>query len=413
MKYHKITASLCAGVCLLAFGIHESACILPAAANDTAPPAASEGTSRGSGSGPIGVWHEENGTTAFTEWHVSTSADDQLRLDRPPYQLSYSVYEDLDLDGATISGCGFDHEPLSDHMDMVDTSEFKHEQGKYWITVHGETNDTGFYVYVRSVDSTSNCCYYINLVSEPNKVVYQIGEELDLTGAVLDICGDNDKLTDHMDMVDAWDFDNTTPGEYCIKISDYMIGRECEFYVTVVGSTDSNPTSGTTVTTTTNGTYVDYEQLTIKHLPTKTIYQVGEALDLTGGIFEGNGHMIGYEEFNYDWFNAKMSDYPYMINDAAFDNTKPGLYDLVLKGKLDSVSFRVQVIPKITELSGDANGDNQRTIGDAILMARVLAEDWNAEISDEGLERADIDGINDLTKEDLTLLLQILANIIK
>lgn len=388
----------------------------------------------GSGSLPQGEWKEENGTTGFVEWSSSDSSSDELRLDRPPYKRTYFYGDELSLNGATISGCGFDHEPLADHMDMVDLGDFDvTRRGEYWITVHGETNDVGFYLYVTGGDSTSNCELHLEMVSFPDKTVYRIGEELDLTGAVFTSNYDyqNEKVTDHMDMVDPWYFDNTTPGEYMIKIYDYHNGSMTGFYVTVVDddaestTVSSQPvtepdeiTAETTTTTTTttatrpSGTVIEYENLYIKKLPNKVLYQTGEELDVTGGVFEGNGHITGAEDIYYDWFMADMVRYSNMIDSSEFDNTTPGIYTIYLKGKKGKTSFEVQVIPKITEESGDANGDSKRTVADAILMARVNAEDATAVISETGKQRADLDGINGLTSEDLTLLLQILAGLI-
>jgi hypothetical protein len=101
-----------------------------------------------------------------------------------------------------------------------------------------------------------------------------------------------------------------------------------------------------------------------------------------------------------------------MIDDSQFDNTQPGVCRVYLCGRKAKTFFEVQVIPKITDQSGDANGDGSRTIGDAILMARVLAEDTAAVLSDQGKQRADLDGVNALTANDLTLILQILAGMI-
>lgn len=385
----------------------------------------------GSGSLPQTEWREENGTTGFVEWKSSDSSSEELRLDRPPTKRTYFRSDKLDLGGATISGCGFDHEPLADHMDMVDLGDFDvTRKGVYWITVHGETNDVGFYLYVTGGDSTSNCELDLEMVSFPDKTVYRIGEELDLTGAVFTSNYEyqDEKVTDHMDMVEAWDFDNTKPGQYRIRICDYKIARSCGFYVTVVDDdaeittvtsqpvTDSDETATTTTTTTTatrpSGTVIEYENLYIKRMPNKLLYQTGEELDVTGGVFEGNGHITGAEDIYYDWFSADMATHLSMIDSTEFDSTKPGVYTVYIKGKKEVTSFTVQVIPKVTEGSGDANGDGRRTVADAILMARVNAEDPTAEISKTGKQSADLDGVNGLTSEDLTLILKILAGLL-
>ena len=58
---------------------------------------------------------------------------------------------------------------------------------------------------------------------------------------------------------------------------------------------------------------------------------------------------------------------------------------------------------------GDANEDGKLTVSDAVLLARVLAEDTAVSITPEGSSNADLDGVTGLSQEDLTLLLKLLA----
>ena len=62
---------------------------------------------------------------------------------------------------------------------------------------------------------------------------------------------------------------------------------------------------------------------------------------------------------------------------------------------------------------GDANCDGVLDVSDAVLTARVLVEDIEAEISQQGLVNADTDGSGNLETNDLTRMLQAIAKKIK
>jgi endo-1,4-beta-xylanase len=66
---------------------------------------------------------------------------------------------------------------------------------------------------------------------------------------------------------------------------------------------------------------------------------------------------------------------------------------------------------KESGLKGDVNLDEQVTISDAILIARIVAEDTTLTVSDKGREMADLDGKDGITSDDLTALLKQLAGI--
>ena len=61
---------------------------------------------------------------------------------------------------------------------------------------------------------------------------------------------------------------------------------------------------------------------------------------------------------------------------------------------------------------GDANCDKKLTISDAILVARIVAEDTSAQITDEGKKNADVDGKDGLTTEDTTAILKKLVGLL-
>ena len=63
--------------------------------------------------------------------------------------------------------------------------------------------------------------------------------------------------------------------------------------------------------------------------------------------------------------------------------------------------------------SGESDVSKRVTVADAILVARVKAEDTKAKITDAGKANADVNGNDGIDDEDLTILLQYLAGIVK
>ena len=65
-----------------------------------------------------------------------------------------------------------------------------------------------------------------------------------------------------------------------------------------------------------------------------------------------------------------------------------------------------------TRTPGDVNGDAKITVSDAILLARVAAEDKEATITSEGKANGDCDGKDGISVDDVTMILKFLAGLI-
>jgi hypothetical protein len=59
------------------------------------------------------------------------------------------------------------------------------------------------------------------------------------------------------------------------------------------------------------------------------------------------------------------------------------------------------------------NLDKEVNISDAILIARIAAEDTTLKVSDDGIANANIDGKDGVSADDVTLILKFLAGIIQ
>ncbi len=67
--------------------------------------------------------------------------------------------------------------------------------------------------------------------------------------------------------------------------------------------------------------------------------------------------------------------------------------------------------PMLPTMLGDVDCNKKRDVSDAVLLARFLAQDKTAEITDQGIVNADVDRQDGATGDDLTLLLEVIARI--
>ena len=61
---------------------------------------------------------------------------------------------------------------------------------------------------------------------------------------------------------------------------------------------------------------------------------------------------------------------------------------------------------------GDVNLDKQITVADAILIARIAAEDTAVKVTEQGMVNASVDGKDGVTSDDVAQILKVLAGII-
>lgn len=62
--------------------------------------------------------------------------------------------------------------------------------------------------------------------------------------------------------------------------------------------------------------------------------------------------------------------------------------------------------------AGDINGDTKVTVSDAVLLARIIAEDTTLNLVNNEVDRSDVDGSGMIDAEDLTYLLKKLAGLV-
>ena len=176
--------------------------------------------------------------------------------------------------------------------------------------------------------------------------------------------------------------------------------------------------------------------------PAKSVYHVGESLDLTGAMLGGQG-FDGTE--NWSFHQEPLADHPEWVDTSAFDNTAPGTYQIPVRFKGWTVNLTITVLPgeqtttttettatettttttettttettttetttsgPIAPLAGDTDGNGRLEIADAVRFMRWLAE------SDEALpfaaDEADLDSDGVITLGDLCILLDKLRKV--
>ena len=68
-----------------------------------------------------------------------------------------------------------------------------------------------------------------------------------------------------------------------------------------------------------------------------------------------------------------------------------------------------ETFPVKKRIAGDVNDDSKVTVADAVLLARVVAEDAAASITEQGKTNAEVDGKAGLSPDDTTMILKYLA----
>lgn len=219
------------------------------------------------------------------------------------------------------------------------------------------------------------------------KSEYQIGEELDILNARLygcgtirtpdgaggytEICWDifgettlGEHAQDGFLKIDTSEFDNTKAGTYTIYLTEYENGMEIakgSFQVTVLPDGNETKKSHGELKVY-NLDMTDEESMGFFGVPAlKTVYQIGEKLDLSNLVFIGSGTYVtpyGNEEY-WDIFPPRLLQDPdykdrIRVDSSEFDSTKPGTYTIRLtwveNDGYDTVfatgSFTVTVVPE-------------------------------------------------------------------
>ena len=329
-----------------------------------------------------------NAFGSFSVDVIDPNEENTLTLLTLPDKLTYKIGEKLDLTGASFSAFSWqtgsvDKIPEGDVLEYIDNgtlkldaSEFDYTKpGTYTISLtYGHDTlfpDTeSFEVTVLDEKSEEETFY----ISAP-KTAFGINEELDFTGAYLIVAPNNDfdntesyLLTDLIEKglvtVDASSYNNQEWGSYPI-------------YFTYKGETDS------IAVTVSCEIPDDNDFISVRTNDKKTVYQIGEELDLTGMTFSGYKCRHGIHGHFMDCSLLEYVEKGVLELDASeFDNTTPGTYTIYVTYGLDTTSFDVTVKGKRVIPSGDSNGDGKFTVADVVTMQSYIMGKKTAKLSD-------------------------------
>ncbi len=113
----------------------------------------------------------------------------------------------------------------------------------------------------------------------------------------------------------------------------------------------------------------------VSKLPDKTVYQIGEELDLSGLRLNGSytmGDLVSCI-MDEDYHELLDSNVPIEVDTSMFDNTKAGTYSIYVMYGNAKDSFTVDVLDN-QPASGDVNNDGNFVLSDVVLLQKWLID---------------------------------------
>lgn len=210
-----------------------------------------------------------------------------------------------------------------------------------------------FTIHIRNASS-------ISVVTQPTKVSYIMGEELDLTGMVVQVNYNDNSVREITDYVVSG-FDSSVEGDCVVTVkwtSVYGSTYSTTFTVSIV---DPRPKL--------TGIYIDT-------MPTKREYERKESLDLTGLVV-----MATYTDDS----EVAITDYTV----SGYNALKNGMQTVTVTYNGFTTTFTVTVGQKLV-IMGDLSGDEEITQEDVDLISSYDA--GLVELTTEQLSAGDLNG---------------------
>lgn len=232
-----------------------------------------------------------------TEYYVG----DNLDLTGATIEVNYNdnSSDTLALTDSNVSIVGFDSTTANDNLTVT-------------IKVDDATATFTVKIYARSVNS-------INITSQPTKLTYFVGEDLDLTGlAVKAIYSLHEEEVD-VDDVAVTGFDSASAVNDQVVTITYA-GKTATFKVNIINKS--------------------VESIAIKTNPTKVNYYVGDAIDVAGGEIE-----VSYDDNSTDTIELSHID----VSVTGFDSTTAGEKEVIVTYKEKTTTFNVMVYVKVVK----------------------------------------------------------------
>ena len=239
--------------------------------------------------------------------------------------------------------------------------------------------------------------------TEPDRSVFRLGEEPDLTGAMVNGYGLVARGTEelvHFDFfgspltnqeLDFSEVDNTKPGTYPV----YMI----------VSGWDAEPVRCKMLELKYVDDKTDFAELTLSYPNSSRYYEVGEPLDLKDVLLTAAGRTDG-EDWNI--LRQPLTAYPEYVDAAGYDSTKPGDYDILVSIGGTTEKIVATVVEAIEREPGDWDRDAEITGADAqnVLNAyTTLLAGGTPVMNSEQKKAADVNGDGTIDSADAQLIL--------
>ncbi|MCR8659762.1 bacterial Ig-like domain-containing protein [Paenibacillus endoradicis] len=232
-----------------------------------------------------GVYVARDAKVTFSniKLQVETATVSSLKVDASNMKTIYRLQEKLNLEDLVVTAMMVDNsEKVLSEEEYIVTDFDSSKVGNKVLTIHYKGKTAQLHYEVVALEVTS-----IELVYEPAKTTYYVGDELQLQG-----------LTIEANYEDGYAYQELTPDLYTIAIQDQVydgygnneVGAKYKFTaagtynVKIISAENTNVSTEFTI----NVVDASLTSIEVRQLPTKTTYFINEALQLDGLIVYGH-----------------------------------------------------------------------------------------------------------------------------
>ena len=284
-----------------------------------------------------------------------------------PSKTKYELGDDLDLSGGKIKVTYTDGnvsiiDLTNENVSVSGYDKYKEGLQLVTITYKNKTLEFSVDVVEKIVDDEIEI-KSIKIKSLPNKTSYIVGEELDLEGGVIEVTY-SDETKEEISMTDQnviiTGYDKNKVGNQILTVN---YNKKLTTFTVIVeekGSDDDNDNEnddnvddGKDDNDNDNEDEVKVEKISIKSLPNKTKYKVGEELELEGGVIE-----VTYS----DGSTKEVSLTDSKVKVTGYDNEKIGMQQVTVSYENKITTFTVQIEEEKEDEEGNEEPSNVRSI---------------------------------------------------
>ena len=327
-----------------------------------------------------------------------------------PTKLTYvdTKYEELDVSGGRLV-IYYDNDTI-DEIDL--TADMV--SGFNNTTVGVQTLSVAYNGFATSfnVEVLAKAVSEIVVTTLPSKTSYLEGkEQIDITDGAVTLYYNDDTVREAYMM-------------YNNGRSSFLFADDFSIIPFTISGFNNSVVGKCTVTVTYDGGSGTFEVeiigkelcgISLLNYPNKRVYETGEALDLTGGRIR-----LNYNNDTYQYANlVSIAGMTLMKIDgdstarevtvSGFESEYGGVKTVVIAYEGFEASFEVTVNGPAAVTSGDADGDGEITVGDALISLRIAAK-LAAPVGDQ-LVTCDVDGDGEITVGDALKILRVAAKL--